>query len=138
MIKRQQAGDTIVEVLIAIAIISTVLTGAFLVSRSSLKHVRESEEHGQALNLVQGQVEQLRAYAGTISNGDSLPATFCMASATSAVASTNAACTQGLYALYIIKDTAHNAYQVTAEWDSVNGDISKSKVQLAYRVAFKP
>jgi type II secretory pathway pseudopilin PulG len=70
-----QAGDTIVEVVIAIAVIATVLTGAFIVSSRSLTAVRDSEEHSEVLQQLQGQVELLRAAANipgffnTTSNG---------------------------------------------------------------------
>lgn len=57
---RRQAGDTIVEVLISITVVAVILTGAFVVSRSSLTNERDSEEHGQALNLLQQQIEVLR------------------------------------------------------------------------------
>src|SRR5580698_7305120 len=62
---RFQAGDTIVEVVIAIAVIATVLAGAFVVSSHSLTSVRVSEEHSEVLQQLQGQVELLRAAANT-------------------------------------------------------------------------
>lgn len=55
-----QAGDTIVEVIIAVAIISSILAGAFVVTNRSTRAVRDSEEHAQALQALQGQVELLR------------------------------------------------------------------------------
>lgn len=132
--KRLQAGDTIVEVMIAIVVISTVLAGAFLVSRSSLKHVRDSEEHSQALKLVQGQVELLRDTAAQTKQADAnWPSPFCMTP--SPKAATDALCTSGLYHLSIAEiDAAHNTYQATATWDSVNGGTAR--VQISYRVVF--
>jgi prepilin-type N-terminal cleavage/methylation domain-containing protein len=56
-------GDTIVEVLIAIAIVSSVLAGAFTVSQKSTLAVRDSQERGEVLQILQGQVEQVRALA---------------------------------------------------------------------------
>lgn len=133
-LKRLQAGDTIVEVMIAIVVISTVLAGAFLVSRTSLKHVRDSEEHSQALKLIQGQVEQLRDAAAQVKKADvSWPASFCMSP--TVVASTDPSCISGLYKMSITNvDPANNTYQATAQWDSVNGGTSR--VQLVYRVVF--
>ena len=40
----KQSGDTLVEVMIAVAIISSVLSGAFLVSQKSARAVRDSQE----------------------------------------------------------------------------------------------
>lgn len=133
---RKQAGDTIVEVLIAIVVISTVLAGAFLVSRSSIKNVRNSEEHSQALKLVQGQLELLRTAAETQPEAN-FGGTFCM-SGTSPVPSTNAACKSGsLYALSIKNvDAANHTYQATAQWDGITGGTART--QLSYRVIFAP
>ncbi|MEO6513365.1 MAG: prepilin-type N-terminal cleavage/methylation domain-containing protein [Candidatus Saccharimonadales bacterium] len=58
-----QRGDTIVEVLIALAIISSVLAGAFFVTNRSAQNIRDTEEHTQALQLLQGQIEQIRTMA---------------------------------------------------------------------------
>lgn len=136
MTRISQTGDTIVEVMIAMVVISAVLAGAFLVSRSSLKHVRQSEEHSQALNLVQGQVEMLREAALKVPNGSSWPGPpFCMNP--NPVSITPASCTKnGLYRLSIAYDAAQKAYIATAQWDGING--GKDQVQLAYRVAFAP
>jgi Tfp pilus assembly protein PilV len=133
---RLQAGDTIVEVMIAIVVISTVLAGAFWVSRNSLKNVRDSEEHSQALKLAQGQVEWLRQAAMKVSDSSKLPASAFCFDATGATQS-GAACTTGLYTLSIASvPPVANTYQVTARWDSIKGGVGQ--VQLSYRVAFAP
>lgn len=56
-------GDTIVEVLIAVAIIGSVLTGAFTVTQKSSHAVRSSQEHSEMLQILQSQVEVVRALA---------------------------------------------------------------------------
>ncbi|HEX8226554.1 MAG TPA: hypothetical protein VF572_01665 [Candidatus Saccharimonadales bacterium] len=58
-----QAGDTIVEVLIALAVVSSVLVGAFLVVQKSSLAVRDSQEHAEMLQILQGQVELVRSLA---------------------------------------------------------------------------
>lgn len=60
---REQAGDTIVEVLIAVAIVGAVLAGAFTVSQKSVAAVRNSQEQGEMLQILQSQVELTRALA---------------------------------------------------------------------------
>jgi len=55
------AGDTIVEVLIAIAVLSLVLGGAYVVSNHSLQGVRLGQEHTDALKIAESQVELLRS-----------------------------------------------------------------------------
>lgn len=54
------AGDTIIEVLVCIAVVSTVLGGAFVTIRQSQVGVRNSQEHAEALKLVESQLEQIR------------------------------------------------------------------------------
>ena len=54
------AGDTIVEVLIAIAVVSLVLGGAFTSTRRSSNTTRTAQEQGEALKLAESQVEQIK------------------------------------------------------------------------------
>jgi Tfp pilus assembly protein PilV len=58
---KSQTGDTIVEVLLSIAVLSSVLGGAFVSANHSLKSTRAAQERGEALKLVESQVEQLGA-----------------------------------------------------------------------------
>lgn len=58
-----QSGDTIVEVLIAVVVVASVLAGAFTVSQKSSLAVRQSQERGEMLQLLQGQVELVRGIA---------------------------------------------------------------------------
>ncbi len=53
-------GDTIVEVLIAIAVVSLVLGGAFTSTRKSANATRTAQEQGEALKLAESQVEQIK------------------------------------------------------------------------------
>ncbi|MGB4759316.1 MAG: hypothetical protein WBP26_04660 [Candidatus Saccharimonadales bacterium] len=57
---RDQAGDTIVEVLICILVISIVLAAAFTITNSSLLSVRAAQERSQAIKLAESQLERLR------------------------------------------------------------------------------
>lgn len=70
MIKRvvNQRGDTIVEVLIAMLVVATVLGGAYASAGHSLNNSRQSQERGEALKLVEGQVEKLRQLANTVNS----------------------------------------------------------------------
>lgn len=61
----KQHGDTIVEVMIATAIISLVLAVSYATSSRALADIRQSQEHSEAMQIAQGQLEQLRALAGT-------------------------------------------------------------------------
>lgn len=61
-------GDTIVEVLIACAVISLVLVGSYATVNQSLKNSRQSQEHSEALKVAEGQIEALRGLAATSSS----------------------------------------------------------------------
>lgn len=138
---RPQAGDTIVEVLICIAVISAILTGAFVVSNHSSQSVRDSEEHAQALQYLQGQIEQLRADVAT-KNYSSLQSAFCyQASGVYTIPITDPGCTQGtFYALQIqkiagpaggINPVPMATFMAQVKWDSISGGTDQE--QLYYR-----
>lgn len=142
-----QHGDTIVEVLVAMTVIATVLTGAFFVSRNSLQDVRDSEERAQAVNILQGQIELLRNVAENPATGDvgklNNSSPFCMAADGTIITSTSACQNLGENGLYTVSidnltKGACNApepctFLATIDWDKVGG--GQSRVQLYYRVA---
>ncbi len=75
-----QGGDTIVEVLLAIAVASFVLVGSFAVANTNLRDVRDAQERGEALKLAQAQVETLKQLVERSSAsvfGPSAPRVFC-------------------------------------------------------------
>jgi type II secretory pathway pseudopilin PulG len=53
-------GDTIIEVLLAIAIVSLVLSGAYASARRSLVITQQNQERGEAIKLVEQQLERLK------------------------------------------------------------------------------
>lgn len=63
MRKINAAGDTIVEVLLVITIVSSVLAGAFVSASRSLKETRGAQERGESLKLAEAQFERLRSVA---------------------------------------------------------------------------
>ncbi len=66
-----QAGDTIVEVLIAIAVISLVLGSSYAITRRSSVAIRVAQEHSEALKIAESQLEQLKSLSGnTAGNND--------------------------------------------------------------------
>lgn len=68
-----QAGDTIIEVLIAMAVLAIVLSGAYYVANHSLSVERDSQEHSEASTIAQSQIEALRT-AYELYPGNFLPA----------------------------------------------------------------
>ena len=60
-LSRRQAGDTIVEVMIAIAIVSFVLVAAYVTANKNTLINQDTQERGQALQLATTQLEFLRS-----------------------------------------------------------------------------
>lgn len=77
MIKRQrgqEAGDTIVEVLIAIAVVGSVLGIAYSIMNRNLTIVRANQERTEATRVAQGQVEALKTLGSTTAGQTALAA----------------------------------------------------------------
>ncbi|HUB93493.1 MAG TPA: hypothetical protein VMB52_03235 [Verrucomicrobiae bacterium] len=58
---RGEHGDTIVEVLIAIAVVSLVLVVAYTTSTRNISRLEDTQEHSEALQLAQTQLEYLHS-----------------------------------------------------------------------------
>jgi prepilin-type N-terminal cleavage/methylation domain-containing protein len=65
-----QRGDTIVEVLIAMSIISLVLAAAYVTSTRNTTLMQGSQERQQAQRLVESQIEMVRSQGGLNASGD--------------------------------------------------------------------
>lgn len=145
-----QRGDTIVEVLICIAIVSLILAGAYVTTHRSSSGVRNSQEHAEALKLVESQLEQVRSNAAS-GAGDvfSAGAPFCMVDAKPVSASVTPEankCTQGsdgspttaqpAYKLRISRAASGDGgslFTITAIWDSVTGN-GQAQESMVYRL----
>jgi type II secretory pathway pseudopilin PulG len=70
MLKRKQnrRGDTIVEVLMSIAIVGAVIAGAYALAAHSLAEGISASEHSQAIKLAEAQVEALKSRQSDAAN----------------------------------------------------------------------
>ena len=59
---RSSRGDTIVEVLISIAVLSLILSASYALANKSSQAVRQAQERSEALKLSESQLESLKAY----------------------------------------------------------------------------
>jgi Tfp pilus assembly protein PilV len=133
----QNTGDTIVEVLIALTVVTSILGGAYITSNRNLNNTRQSQERGEALKTAESQVERLKALVAT---GSTTPFTvtgnFCMDSnntvQTAAVpndrpddfATYQAACvvqTAGPIYYAAISRASNQRFTVTIRWDKAGG-----------------
>lgn len=152
--KRSSRGDTIVEVLIAIAVVSSVLAGAFSVTQKSAQAVRSSQERGEMLQLLKGQVEQVRAFAlaaDDISDPIYVSGYFCISEssgdrvdmAPSANINDHTTWTNcrnfgssNLYNVAISYNASDEVFTAIGKWDRIGGGINQ--VQLTYRILPTP
>lgn len=144
-----ERGDTIVEVLISIAVISLIIGGAYVTTNKSLLATRSSQERGNAVKLTESQLEELKGAVAknpaTIFGGG-VPSPFCvyndLATGTlQAVASTDAKCkvnvagnpttTEPSFQLAITR--SGNDFTVKNSWIDVSGKTT-DHMQIKYRV----
>jgi len=140
----REQGDTIVEVLISIAIVSVILGGAYVVSNTSLQATRSAQEQSNALKIAQSQIEEIKSMITNKPDniyGGSAPTTFCIANITTIVATsvanpdsqcivTNPGSTQPQYTLTIVR--TNNDFNLKVSWFDVNGKNS-DQLQVVYR-----
>ncbi len=155
--KLNQAGDTIVEVLIVTAVLGLVLAGSYAIASRSLKGMRASQERGEALKLAEGQIESIKTAVaagtpGVVQYG--ARNVFCLDlskraapyafpspdTVTQPIANDDFTrypqeCVRGLYHIAVepsIVDERGN-YAVYVRWDGI-GDIGRQEVILRYRL----
>lgn len=132
-LKLKQRGDTIVEVLIATAVVSLVLTGAMAVSNNSLKQIRGAQERSEAQAYAQSTVELLDGYTGAkgIALNDRCLYIDNTAGSISAALKTDTKCEFSRYKQVITYDQTDKSYTVTVTWDGITGN--QETLTLAYR-----
>lgn len=144
--RRRTAGDTIVEVLICILLMSIILGGAYTTVRRSSLGIRNSQEHAEALKRLESQVEQLRTNASSAApTVFTFGTPFCMVDgATVSLISgpDTAKCTQnasGLpstvapsYKLSIQRSivSGRTLFTVRADWDAITGTPAQETIFL--------
>jgi prepilin-type N-terminal cleavage/methylation domain-containing protein len=75
--KLTSRGDTIIEVLLSIAIIGVVLAGAYATANHSSQNERDAQEHQLAVTLAQSQLEQLSNQPASVLSSYSLSTNSC-------------------------------------------------------------
>ena len=133
-LKLKQRGDTIVEVLIATAVVSLVLTGAMAASNNSLKQIRAAQERSEAQAYAQSTVELLDGYTGQQQPLQQTP--FCLNIISGAITKSpendpDYCILSERYKQLVTYDQAKKSYTVTITWDGITGN--QETLTLAYR-----
>lgn len=132
-LRSHSGGDTIVEVLIAVAVISAVLGGAYASAGRSLAGSRQSQERGEALKLVESQLERLKLLGATPAAGVyTAPTPFCL-DATPAVSSACDDASLGVTYRLAITRPSSNTFEVKATWERAGGG-GNDEAKLIYRI----
>jgi prepilin-type N-terminal cleavage/methylation domain-containing protein len=143
MLRHNQKGDTLVEVLISIAVVATVLGAAYATVNRSFKLGRQSQDRGEALRLLETQVERLK-YTVTSEKGNiKTPGytsydTFCFNPDANYTVK-EGSCTQGLYT-YNLELQPNGVYKIHGEWESygygIKGTdgVSRDNLDLFYKI----
>lgn len=145
---RRQQGDTIVEVLMALLVLSVSLAAAFAIANRSQNTTQDNHERYQAQLLATEQAERIRQAAYINSTRSQFLTTnnllfnnlFCMSPSSTPTATTppNTYCTHNINGgvTYRISIRAvlpsKDVYFIKVEWESLKG--SMGKVELAYGI----
>lgn len=141
--KLSQTGDTIAEVLIALAVLSLMMSASFTMANRSSQATRQALERSEASKYAQSQLELLKNYLAQ--GGDVSSAFFCMQDGGGSVEITDTTITSNIDTRYndLKNDCGHgpdnryvtivekkinpsnsyedNKYIVYTRWDSVSG-----------------
>ena len=142
----KQAGDTIIEVLIAMSVVGLVLAGAFGITNRAVLTGRAAQERTDALKIAESQLELLKVYAKDSTFNGGLFSTFCIdqGAASASVSAVDSADTtmckgvneQGGVGIYDITiELNSGTYEVKLSWDEINSSASvNATLSLYYRL----
>lgn len=136
-----QRGDSIVEVLIAIAIVSLVLVSGYVISNKNAQAIQNNEERVQAQHIVEAQIDALRAKCGLSTDSTCFTSGDCFVGADERDPSDSGSpCDQsqpGSGATYhvAVSGPASNVYTVAVTWTSIGAASNDdSNVTMYYRL----
>ncbi len=156
---KNQRGDTIIEVMIALSVLMVIIVGGYSIATRSLNGVRIAQERSEASKIAEGQLEAINeriAAAGgnfsvvsdtTSPRGSFARDDFCINDSGNAVNNSDAACTiSNLYRIKIdtddtaVIDSVTNQknfkYSVVVTWDKSGGG-TQERVEMVGRFVLK-
>ena len=151
MIKQNQIGDTIIEVLLAMSVIGLVLGAAFGIANRSVSIGQEAQERSEALKIAESQLELFKSeyFVSTDVSGRSESSSFCfdpIVGGSVVRESSSASCMNingnglaGLYSVSIIPPTSADlskTYEIKVTWARLGNSASGIKSSLS--LYFKP
>jgi type II secretory pathway pseudopilin PulG len=147
---RKISGDTIVEVLLAIAVTSVVLAGAYVAVDRSMKATRSAQERGEAIKVAEAQIERLKYLNFNNSTTDIYQnGPFCITSTLTVRLITDVSndsddpggCRSSeRYIASITRDASSGTHQIRVLWKNVSGKNTVSaypgfdEIKMYYRI----
>ena len=137
-----QNGDTIVEVLLAIAVVSVVLAGAYASVTRSLNSARVSQERSEAVKLVESQLESLEVVLKDSVKTNMIlnsPTDFCLDDSLDIKTAGSAECNKGpdgrykLSTKYDPPTPGPEKFTSSARWDRAGGG-EEQRIDIVYKV----
>ena len=138
-LRSKQNGDTIIEVLIAISIVSLVLVTAYGISNRNTLEIEATQEQEQAQHLVESQIESLRT-AGQITLTPTAGECFDGTTETQTCDNFSADGSGATYKVTITgplgpSTLTPRVYTITATWTSLTGKTNNDgNVTMYYRL----
>lgn len=148
---KNQAGDTIIEVMFAVAVVGMVVAGSFSTANRALRMGRFAHEQTEALKLAESQIEKIK-YVITIDPSKNPPNLFDKSNADNRVfciddsnpykkvltkeSDPAASCKNisGLYTIQVTYDgTAEDVFVVRVTWER-ESSAEKGLIQVSYKV----
>ncbi len=141
--KYSQTGDTIVEVLLCIAVLGLALGTGYALTNRSFTYGLSSAERAQAQAIAQGQVELIKnAYINKVANEEptqfndylSAPSSFCIDTSTGNRKATDSGCKTGLFTTAITSNNTptNSVFTIVVSWDKTRGS-SPNQTTLYYK-----
>jgi len=131
-------GDTIVEVMIVLAVLGLAIGISYATANSSLLATKGAQENSQATAILQSQIESLRYIISDPANDVQIAGPYCIDDSYDIKVTNDASpspdCRKNnLYDVGIKYDTSTSTFSLKATWDDINGK-DKDTVTLVYRL----
>jgi prepilin-type N-terminal cleavage/methylation domain-containing protein len=132
----KQRGDTIVEVMIAIAIVSLVLVTAYGVTNRNTLSIQATQEREQAQHLVEAQIEALRTAGGITTSGECFDGTTESATCDNfSPAGTGVTYTVKITGPAGLNHASPSTYMIAINWSTLTGNhANDGNVTMYYRL----
>ncbi|MFO0781874.1 MAG: type II secretion system protein [Candidatus Saccharimonadales bacterium] len=139
--KLASRGDTIVEVMIVLAVLGMAISICYATANRSLTDSRQAQENSEASEIAISQIEQLRAHGGLDHSDANSPysgaSEFCYKDDDGARSNdvSGLDCKRDLYNFRVQRtgSPSDNGFTVTVSWDNVRGD-GQDTVTMKYRL----